>query len=313
MNARTAPHALPHARQAGHRQAASGASAPPGLTPLRATERAPPAVGGLQVQHHVPQTLPSSGSEVGVVDLTAQLSRARAEVGLLHQAIARAGAEEASARAGLARLSHDLRTPLAAIVSWCSVLQQRKPDAALLRAAVHAIERNAQRQAQLLDRALEHSQAPQLSRPSDDAQPAALLPSGTTTRLDDTKVLLVDDDSDVREGVSRALRAAGAVVFVAGDAREALALLRVERPQVLVCDIEMPEIDGHQLLERIRRLSATAGGAIPALALTGLDTPSQGLESIRAGFQRHLRKGVSQETLLQAIRGLAPAQGQNSR
>jgi two-component system OmpR family response regulator len=69
------------------------------------------------------------------------------------------------------------------------------------------------------------------------------------------KILLVDDDSDLVEGLRWYLEAAGYEVAVAGDGKAALAQFRAQQPDVIILDIMMPELDGVQVCEAIRRES----------------------------------------------------------
>ncbi|MBI5104347.1 MAG: response regulator, partial [Solirubrobacterales bacterium] len=78
------------------------------------------------------------------------------------------------------------------------------------------------------------------------------------------RVLVVDDEPAVREAVERALRVQGFEVALAGDGREALRRLAVVRPDALLLDVLMPDLDG---LEVCRRMRGT-GDRTPVLMLT---------------------------------------------
>jgi CheY-like chemotaxis protein len=82
------------------------------------------------------------------------------------------------------------------------------------------------------------------------------------TSLDGLTVLVVDDDSDARELVA-ACSPSRAEVLTAASAAEALPLVERERPDVLVSDIAMPEIDGYELLRQVRALGEGRGGKLP--------------------------------------------------
>ena len=75
-------------------------------------------------------------------------------------------------------------------------------------------------------------------------------------------MLVVDDDSDARELVARVLSESRAEVLTAASAAEALLLVERERPDVLVSDIAMPEIDGYELLRQVRALGEGRGGKL---------------------------------------------------
>ena len=82
------------------------------------------------------------------------------------------------------------------------------------------------------------------------------------------RVLVVDDEADARDLLQRLLEDCGAEVVTADGAAAALAAVKQNRLDILVSDIGMPEVDGYELLKRIRALGAEAGGTLPAIALT---------------------------------------------
>src|ERR687891_429455 len=82
------------------------------------------------------------------------------------------------------------------------------------------------------------------------------------------RVLIVEDESDTCDYLDRFLRGYGTEVACARCAEEPLSLLAQGKPDILVSDIGLPDVDGYELMQRIRRLPADSGGAIPAIALT---------------------------------------------
>ena len=74
------------------------------------------------------------------------------------------------------------------------------------------------------------------------------------------KVLVVDDEADARQLVEQLLRDCDAEVHTAASAAEALALVESLRPDLVLSDIGMPECDGYQFIQQVRRLSAERGG-----------------------------------------------------
>jgi len=77
--------------------------------------------------------------------------------------------------------------------------------------------------------------------------------------------LVVDDQADARELIKRVLEECHAEVLTAGAADEALRAVERDRPDVLVSDIGMPDVDGYELLRGVRGLGHTRGGGIPPL------------------------------------------------
>jgi CheY-like chemotaxis protein/anti-sigma regulatory factor (Ser/Thr protein kinase) len=117
--------------------------------------------------------------------------------------------------------------------------------------------------------------------------------------LDGVRVMLVEDDDDTREVVAATLDRYGASVIEAASAAEALRLLVTEKPDVLVTDIGMPDMDGYQLLAKIR--SEYQKRDLPAVALTAFASPDDRQKALRAGFRAHLSKPVSSDELIAAI------------
>ena len=130
------------------------------------------------------------------------------------------------------------------------------------------------------------------------------------------RVLAVDDERDALSLLSEALEAAGARVRTAGSADEAMAMLDAEVPDVLVVDLSMPDVDGFQLIERIRRHPRTEVRALPAAAVTAYARSDDRMNALRAGFHMHLPKPIDPAELVTTIAALAKrfvASGQASR
>jgi DNA-binding response OmpR family regulator len=120
--------------------------------------------------------------------------------------------------------------------------------------------------------------------------------------LDGIRVLLVDDNEDIREMVSMALRKDGADTLCAGSAKDALKAFDDFRPHVLISDLDMPEVDGYMLIQRLRERAAWQ---VPALVLSAYATPDDRVRSKEAGFQGHLGKPLDPDLLREAVRTLA--------
>lgn len=118
------------------------------------------------------------------------------------------------------------------------------------------------------------------------------------------KALVVDDEADMRELVAVILSQAGAEVSVAASATTALSTLDQFQPDVLICDIGMPEVDGYVLLRQVRQRPFTQSGQIPAIALTAYASQAHQQEAIAAGFQLHLAKPIEPAELIGAITSL---------
>ncbi|MFQ4142589.1 response regulator [Chlorogloeopsis sp. ULAP02] len=119
--------------------------------------------------------------------------------------------------------------------------------------------------------------------------------------LSGVRVLVVDDDVDSRELVTFLLEEYGAQVTAVASALEALQAVVKSKPNVLVFDIGMPEVDGYMLLRQIRSLSPQQGGEIPAIALTAYAGEVDKRQALAAGFQIHLPKPVDPAELVGVI------------
>jgi PAS domain S-box-containing protein len=118
------------------------------------------------------------------------------------------------------------------------------------------------------------------------------------------RLLVVDDEEDALGLVSEVLRGQGAEVHVAASAREALERFESVRPDVVVSDIGMPEMDGFALMRRIRALSPERGGRTPAVALTAYTRAEDAQRAFAAGFQMHVAKPVELAQLTTVVANL---------
>lgn len=100
------------------------------------------------------------------------------------------------------------------------------------------------------------------------------------------KVLMVDDDPDVRNSVARGLRHSGFDVRVAVDGRDALTQLAADEPDALVLDVQMPELDGVAVVTALRAL----GNDIPICVLSARDTVNDRIAGLEAGADDYLTK-----------------------
>jgi PAS domain S-box-containing protein len=125
--------------------------------------------------------------------------------------------------------------------------------------------------------------------------------SSTSYPLQGLRILIVDDEPDMRELIFTILEQAGAAVTVATSAIAALEKVDAFKPDLLISDIGMPEMDGYTLVRQIRGRSPAQGGTIPAIALTAYAGEINQQQAFAAGFQRHLAKPIDPDELVQAI------------
>jgi hypothetical protein len=134
---------------------------------------------------------------------------------------------------------------------------------------------------------------------NEQKDPAFLTPNSLP--LSGIRVLVVDDDADSRDFVAFVLEQDGACVFTVSSAFEALQTLPQVKPDVLVSDISMPEMDGYMLIHQVRSWTPEQGGQIPAIALTAFARNNDQHKALKAGFQMHLSKPLNPEKLVAAI------------
>jgi PAS domain S-box-containing protein len=133
------------------------------------------------------------------------------------------------------------------------------------------------------------------------------LPDMGLRDLNGLKVLLVDDEADARELIGRILRDCNCEVQAAASAAEALALARTGNYDLLVSDIGMPEVDGFEMLSRIRALGPARGGSLPAIALTAFARPEDRLHALESGFLDHVPKPIEPSELVATIERVSVA------
>ena len=109
----------------------------------------------------------------------------------------------------------------------------------------------------------------------------------------DSRVLVIDDDEVVRALVRTLLERGGALVFEAPDGRAGLGELFAHRPDLVVLDVEMPDLDGWETLRRIRDLSE-----VPVLMLTARDAELEKVRGLREGADDYLTKPFGRQELL---------------
>lgn len=105
------------------------------------------------------------------------------------------------------------------------------------------------------------------------------------------RVLVVDDNADAAESLAALLRLFGHEVDVALDGEQALALAPEMKPDLVLLDLGMPRMDGHEVARRMR--AAPWGGAMKIVALSGFGDNSDRARSLEAGCNDHLVKPVS--------------------
>src|SRR4029079_15289808 len=112
------------------------------------------------------------------------------------------------------------------------------------------------------------------------------------------KVLIVEDDSVIAEGMARHLASAGFGPWVAGKGERGLARLRFERPDVVVLDLMLPERDGWSVIQEAR----SEGIATPIVVVSALGTEAARRHGIDLGADDYLVKPFSTKELVARVR-----------
>ncbi|KXU88751.1 response regulator receiver protein [Paraburkholderia monticola] len=129
-------------------------------------------------------------------------------------------------------------------------------------------------------------------------------------RLDQATIVLVEDDPDSRESLTLLLEAEGAKVCAVADAEEGVVAAMRLLPDAVVCDLDLPTMDGFYLIQRLRD-HEICGGHAPAVAvaLTGHTEDAYRLRSIGEGFQHFMTKPALPEALVTLLHDAIDARG----
>ncbi len=114
-----------------------------------------------------------------------------------------------------------------------------------------------------------------------------------------SKILVIDDNADIREITHELLSEAGFEVIEAGSGQVGLEIANLEPPDLILCDVVMPDLDGYEVLKGLRRTEQTS--TIPFIFLTSLDSKAAIRQGMGMGADDYLTKPLDPEELLQAI------------
>jgi DNA-binding response OmpR family regulator len=114
------------------------------------------------------------------------------------------------------------------------------------------------------------------------------------------KILIVDDDPDVRNGMHVRLKANHYETFFAGDALSSMAEARKHKPDLIILDLGLPAGDGFVVMERLKSFPALA--VIPVIVVSARDGHANKERALKAGAKAFLQKPVDNAELLKVIR-----------
>jgi PAS domain S-box-containing protein len=126
-----------------------------------------------------------------------------------------------------------------------------------------------------------------------------------SVQLEGVRILAVDDELDALDMITIELKQHGASVIGVTSAIEALSKLETEDFDLLIADIGMPDIDGYELIRKIRQNEAGTGKRMPAVALTAYARVQDRMRAVVSGYNTHVAKPIEINELLTVVASLA--------
>ena len=122
--------------------------------------------------------------------------------------------------------------------------------------------------------------------------------------MTDATILYIEDNADNRTLIRRILTAEGYVVIEAGSAPEALQAITTARPNLILMDINMPEVDGYTLTSRIREMQGFE--SIPIVALTANVMRGDREKVFKAGCDGYIEKPIDVDRFIDQVAAFLP-------
>lgn len=135
------------------------------------------------------------------------------------------------------------------------------------------------------------------------AAPSAAVVQPEATKLSPRRIMVIDDNVDAAEILVTLLNIQGHILAVAHNAHEALASIESFRPDVMLIDIGLPDMDGYELVQQLGE--SAFGRRSRKIAVTGYGQAEDRQRALNAGFDEHLVKPVSIHTIEQTIARLS--------
>ena len=144
----------------------------------------------------------------------------------------------------------------------------------------------------------------------DSDKPSTAEDDNTPPNLQGLRILTIDDEAGTREMLRAALENWGARVMTVDSVREGLNAFAEWKPDVLICDIGMPDEDGYSFINKLR--SAEGGAEVPAIALTGYVRKEERKRALESGYQMFLPKPVEATRLASVVATVAGRTGHDT-
>jgi two-component system KDP operon response regulator KdpE len=122
--------------------------------------------------------------------------------------------------------------------------------------------------------------------------------------MSNKKILIVEDDADVRLGYHVLLKASGYDTFFAGDSIAAISEARKHQPDLIILDLGLPAGDGHVVMERLNGPANTDLAGIPVIVVSARDLRGNKERALKTGAKAFLQKPWDDDELLTIIGGL---------
>lgn len=113
------------------------------------------------------------------------------------------------------------------------------------------------------------------------------------------KILIIEDDQDMRRGLNIRLRASNYDTAFAGDAVMALSIAKKEAPDLILLDLGLPGGDGFLVLDRMKNIASLA--CTPVIVVSARDPKTNEERALKAGAEAFFQKPVDNEELMKAI------------
>ncbi len=118
------------------------------------------------------------------------------------------------------------------------------------------------------------------------------------------RILIIEDDSFSRDLVKFLLEAAGYSVLVAEDGNIGLSMALVSKPDLIICDLQMPVMNGYDV---VRGLAKNADWRrVPLIAVTAFSMRGDREKALAAGFDEHISKPIAPENFISQIEAFLP-------
>ena len=117
--------------------------------------------------------------------------------------------------------------------------------------------------------------------------------------MNKNKVLIIEDDADLRRGLNVRLREANYATTFAEDAVMALSIARKEEPDLILLDLGLPGFDGFLVLDRIKQIPSMA--CVPVIVVSARDPKTNEKRALEAGAEAFFQKPVDNKELMSAI------------